>query len=55
MVDQMMERAINGVTTIMVRAGGAVEIGYGPDRRLMAGFLKSPLQGEDRFAGNGGV
>jgi hypothetical protein len=52
MVDQLMERAINGVTTIMVKAGGAVEIGHGPDGRLMAGFLKTPRPGENRFAGS---
>lgn len=51
MLDQLMERAINGVTTIMVRRGGAVEIGHGPDGRLMAGFLKTPLPGEERFRG----
>jgi hypothetical protein len=49
MLDQLMARTINGVTTIMVKAGGAVEIGHGPDGRLMAGFLKSPPPGEDRF------
>lgn len=49
MLDQLLARAINGVTTIMVKAGGAVEIGHGPDGRLMAGFLKSPMPGEDRF------
>ena len=49
MLDQLLARAIQGVTTIMVRAGGAVEIGHGPDGRLMAGFLKSPAPGENRF------
>ena len=49
MIDQLMERAVNGVTTIMVRRGGAVEIGHGPDGRLMAGFLKSPRPGENRL------
>ncbi len=51
MLDQLMERAINGVTTIMFKRGGAVEIGHGPDGRLMAGFLRSPRPGEDRFKG----
>jgi hypothetical protein len=51
MLDQLMERAVSGVTTIIVRRGGAVEIGHGPDGRLMAGFLKSPRLGEDRFRG----
>lgn len=51
MLDQLMAQAINGVTTIMVKAGGAVEIGHGPDGRLMAGFLKSPAPGENRFKG----
>ena len=49
MIDQVMTRAIQGVTTIMVRAGGVVEIGTGPDARLMSGFLKAPRAGEDRF------
>lgn len=49
MLDQLLARAIGGVTTILVKAGGAVEIGHGPDGRLMAGFLKSPAPGEDRF------
>jgi hypothetical protein len=51
MVDQMMERAIRGVTKIIVKRGGVVEIGHGPDGRLMAGFLKAPRSGEDRFSG----
>ncbi len=54
MLDQLMERAVKGVTTIIVRRGGAVEIGHGPDGRLMAGFLKAPRPGEDRFRGGSG-
>lgn len=53
MLDQLMERAMGGVTTIIVKRGGAVEIGHGPDGRLMAGFLKSPRPGEDRFGRRG--
>ena len=53
MLDQLMERAVRGVTTIVVKRGGAVEIGHGPDGRLMAGFLKSPRPGEDRFGRRG--
>ncbi|MFN3516144.1 MAG: hypothetical protein ACK4YM_03175 [Novosphingobium sp.] len=34
--DWLMERALNGVTTIVLRTGGAVEVGHGPDRRLTA-------------------
>lgn len=49
MLDQLMERAVGGVTTIVVKRGGAVEIGHGPDGRLMAGFLKSPQPREIRF------
>jgi hypothetical protein len=51
MLDQLMERAVRGVTTIVVKRGGAIEIGHGPDGRLMAGFLKSPRPGENRFRG----
>ncbi len=39
--DWLMERALNGVTTIQLRTGGAVEVGHGPDRRLVANPLKS--------------
>jgi hypothetical protein len=41
--DAMMERALNGVTTLTLRLGGAIEIGHGPDRQLMAAHLKAPL------------
>ena len=37
----LMERALNGVTTIQLRTGGAVEVGHGPDRRLVANPLRS--------------
>jgi hypothetical protein len=47
--DYLMERAINGTTTITLKRGGAVEIDNGLDGRLVAGFLKSPTPGEDRF------
>ncbi len=42
--DWAMERALNGVTTIVLRSGGAVEVGHGPDRRLVA----SPLRDRPR-------
>jgi hypothetical protein len=47
--DYLMERAINGTTTITLKRGGAVEIDNGLDGKLVAGFLKSPMPGEDRF------
>ncbi len=37
----LMERALNGVTTIQLRTGGVVEVGHGPDRRLVANPLRS--------------
>ena len=37
----LMERALNGVTTIQLRTGGMVEVGHGPDRRLVANPLRS--------------
>ena len=47
--DWLMERALNGVTTIQLRTGGAVEVGHGPDRRLVANPLKRNLtQGDLR-------
>ena len=39
--DWLMERALNGVTTIQLRTGGAIEVGHGPDRRLVANPLRS--------------
>ncbi len=47
--DWLMERALNGVTTIQLRTGGAVEVGHGPDRRLVANPLRRNLtQGDLR-------
>ncbi|MBN8500853.1 MAG: hypothetical protein J0M19_06860 [Sphingomonadales bacterium] len=40
--DWLMERALNGVTTITLRTGGAVEVGHGPDRRLVGNPLRQP-------------
>ena len=34
--DCLMERALNGATTITLRTGGAIEVGHGADRRLLA-------------------
>lgn len=36
MFDCLFERALNGVTTIRLRMGGVVEVGHGPDSRLLA-------------------
>jgi hypothetical protein len=47
--DYMMDRAINGVTTIQLKLGGAVEIGHGMDGKLVTAQLTSPLPGENRF------
>lgn len=49
MFDAMMESALNGVTTIKLKLGGAIEIGHGPDRRLRASQLKAPHPGALRF------
>lgn len=49
--DYMMDRAINGVTTIRLKLGGAVEIGHGMDGQLVAAQLRAPDPGEDRFGG----
>jgi hypothetical protein len=38
--DVAMERAINGVTTISIRRGGAVDITGGADMRMVYGVLK---------------
>ncbi|HCF24104.1 MULTISPECIES: hypothetical protein [unclassified Novosphingobium] len=45
--DWLMERALNGVTTITLRTGGAVEVGHGPDRRLVG----SPFRPGPRGSG----
>jgi hypothetical protein len=42
MMDHLMERAIDGVTTIRLRLGGVVDIESGPDRRLMANAFRTP-------------
>ena len=49
--DYMMDRAINGVTTITLKLGGAVEIGHGLDGQLVTAQLRGPAPGEDRFSG----
>jgi hypothetical protein len=54
MFDYVMERALNGVTTFTVKLGGAIEIGHGPDGRLVAGHSKAPLPRENRFVARGG-
>lgn len=41
--DSLMERALNGVTTITLRTGGAVEQGHGPNRRPFADPLRRKL------------
>jgi hypothetical protein len=47
--DYLMERTLNGVTTIRLKLGGAVEIGHNMDGQLVAAHLKAPLPGENRF------
>ncbi len=44
MLDHMMERAVNGVTTIRLRLGGMVDIENRPDRGLMANILRKAPQ-----------
>ena len=47
--DYLMDRALNGVTTITLKTGGAVEIGHGMDGKLVAAQLTSPLPGQSSF------
>lgn len=47
--DYLFDRALNGVTTITMKMGGAVELSHGPDRKLMAAQLTSPLPGHNPF------
>jgi hypothetical protein len=49
MFDYLMDRALNGVTTLRLKLGGAVEISNGLDGHLVAGHLKSPMPGDNRF------
>jgi hypothetical protein len=48
MLDHMMERAINGVTTIRLRLGGMVDIENRPDKRLLVNALRTPPKRPDR-------
>jgi hypothetical protein len=50
--EYLMDRSLNGVTTFTLKLGGAIEIGHGLDRQLIAGHLKAPVPGENRFAGS---
>ncbi len=45
----MMDRALNGVTTIRIKLGGAIDIGHGLDGQLMAAQLKAPMPTPSRF------
>ncbi len=40
--DYMFDRAINGVTTITLKMGGAVELSHGLDSHLVAMQMKAP-------------
>jgi hypothetical protein len=40
--DAAMERALYGVTTVRMRIGGVIEVEHGPDRKLLASFLRLP-------------
>ena len=41
--DYAMDRALNGVTTLRLRLGGVIDIGHGPDGKMITTMLKSPL------------
>lgn len=47
--DYLFDRAVNGVTTVRVRPGGAVDVSHGMDRKLVTAALTAPLDGEIRF------
>jgi hypothetical protein len=40
--DHMLDRALNGVTTIRLRMGGTVDISHGHDGRLTAASINKP-------------
>ena len=48
--DYLMDRALNGVTTIRMCMGGAVDISHGLDGKLVAAQLRGPLPGDNPFA-----
>lgn len=47
--DYLFDRAVNGVTTVRVRPGGAVDVSHSMDGKLVTAALTAPLPGEDRF------
>jgi hypothetical protein len=47
--DYMMDRTLNGVTTIRIKRGGAIDIGHALDGHLVATQLKAPLPGRTPF------
>ena len=42
MFDYAIERALNGVTSIRIGAGAALDVSHGPDRRMMMAVLREP-------------
>lgn len=42
MFDYAMERALNGVTTVRILKGSAIDVEQGPDRRMMMAAIKAP-------------
>jgi hypothetical protein len=48
-LDWLMERAIDGVTTITLKTGGTLEVRHGPDRQLVAEHFRAPPPGATRF------
>lgn len=47
--DYLFDRAVNGVTTVRVRPGGALDVSQSLDGKLVTAALTSPRPGEDRF------
>jgi hypothetical protein len=41
--DYLLDRALNGVTTITVKMGGAIELSHGLDAQLVATHFRRPL------------
>ena len=48
--DYMFDRAVNGVTTITLKMGGAIDISHRKDSRLVTAQLRSPLPGQNTFS-----
>jgi hypothetical protein len=43
--DVLMERALNGATTVRIQMGGAVQVNHGPDQRIAFNAIRTAPSG----------